>query len=106
MGATWSVEPVDPNTLRVAVAGQFDLASEEPFVSSINQLFDGDARTAVQLDFAAVDFIDSSGVRAILRLCEGHRDAVTVVRPSEAVTRVLRIAGITDLIGDRGVDGP
>jgi anti-anti-sigma factor len=105
MGATWSVERVDPNTLRVVVAGQFDLASEEDFVESVGQLFDGQEQTAVRLDFAAVDFIDSSGVRAILRLCESHRDAVTVVRPSEPVTRVLRIAGITDLIGERGTDG-
>jgi anti-anti-sigma factor len=106
MGATWTAERLDPNTLRVVVAGQFDLAAEEDFVSSVDQLFDGHERTAVQLDFAAVDFIDSSGVRAILRLCESHRDAVTVVQPSEPVTRVLRIAGITDLIGDRDIDGP
>jgi anti-anti-sigma factor len=106
MVATWSVERLDTSTVRVAVAGQFDMASEEAFVSSVDQLFNGGQQTLVQLDFAAVDFIDSSGVRAILRLCEGHRNAVTVVRPSEPVTRVLRIAGITDLISGDGTGAP
>ena len=106
MVATWSVERLDANTLRVAVAGQFDMASEEAFVSSVDQLFDRDGRTVVQLDFAAVDFIDSSGVRAILRLREGHHDSVVVVSPSEPVTRVLRIAGIAGLVGDPGQELP
>ena len=105
MVATWSVERIDTSTVRVAVAGQFDMASEEAFVSSVDQLFNGGPQTIVRLDFAAVDFIDSSGVRAILRISEGRSDAVSVVNPSEPVTRVLRIAGITNLI-DNETDAP
>jgi anti-anti-sigma factor len=106
MGATWSVERVDANVFRVAVAGQFDMASEEDFVTSVGPLLNGDPRAHVQLDFAAVDFIDSSGVRAILRLYGGRRDGVSIVRPSEPVTRVLRIAGITELISEIGSSPP
>ena len=102
MRATWSVERVDANIVRVAVAGQFDMASEEEFVQSVDELLNSDSATQVQLDFAAVDFIDSSGVRAILRLYEGGREAISIVRPSEPVIRVLRIAGITELISEPG----
>jgi anti-anti-sigma factor len=105
MAATWTIEHTDdPQRRRVVVAGQFDLAAEEPFVRDVGGAL-GNGVTSVLLDLLAVDFIDSSGVRAILRLRAAHSDEVHLAEVSPAVERVLRIAGIADLVGEVGAGG-
>ena len=47
------------------------------------------------IDLHGVEFIDSSGVRALLRLRVHHPGRVTVSRASDPVRRVLDIAGVT-----------
>ena len=82
---------------RVIVVGELDLSDEESFVAAVDALAgeDGD----ILLDLDAVEFIDSSGVRAILRLHLEHTDRVRLVAASDAVNKVLRIAGLTDVLG-------
>ena len=98
MAANWSVRPEPDGTRRVVVAGELDLADEETFVVDVGALLrDGDG--TVLLDLDAVEFIDSSGVRAILRLHLDQPERVRLVTVSDAVNRVLRIAGLTDVLG-------
>jgi len=105
MAARWTIEHTDdPQWRRVVVAGQFDLAAEESFVRDVGAVLDG-AVTSALLDFVDVDFIDSSGVRAILRLRAAHPGEVHLAEVSPAVERVLRIAGIADLVGQVGAGG-
>jgi anti-sigma B factor antagonist len=102
MAATWTIERADDSaTGRVIVSGQFDLAAEESFVAEVGALL-ADGVSTARLDFAGVDFIDSSGVRAILRLRVAHPDGVHLTEVSPAVDRVLQIAGISDLVGEGG----
>jgi anti-sigma B factor antagonist len=95
--ATWSVQPDHDGTRRVVVVGELDLSDEESFVAAVDALAgeDGD----ILLDLDAVGFIDSSGVRAILRLHLEHADRLRLVAASDAVNKVLRIAGLTDVLG-------
>ena len=97
MAASWSAHPEPDGARRLVVVGELDLAVEQAFIADVEQLV-ADAPTAVQLDFAGVEFIDSTGVRALLRLRVGHPDQVRVVAVSAAVMRVLLLAGISDVV--------
>jgi anti-anti-sigma factor len=90
------VQPRDDDGTRVVVAGELDLSDEESFVAAVDTL----AREGgdILLDLDGVEFIDSSGVRAILRLHLDHADRVRLVAASDAVNKVLRIAGLTDVL--------
>ena len=89
--------------VRVVVASEFDLAVEEPFVALVaEQLAASDGRLLV--DLGAVEFIDSSGVRALLRVHLDHPDRVELVDVPEPVRRVLTIAGLDKFLVD-GTDG-
>jgi anti-sigma B factor antagonist len=88
----------------MVVEGELDLADEAAFVDDVGALLD-DRAGVVLLDLGAVEFIDSSGVRALLRLHLDHGDQVRLVTASEAVTRVLRIAGVSDMLdGSEAID--
>ena len=89
---------------RVIVVGELDLSDEESFVAAVDALASdgGD----ILLDLDAVEFIDSSGVRAVLRLHLEHADRVRLVAASDAVNKVLRIAGLTDVLGGAATVDP
>ena len=97
MAAKWTVRPDGDGARRVVVAGELDLSDEESFVADVGALTD-DGHETVLLDLDAVEFIDSSGVRALLRLHADHPRRVRLVAVSDVVNRVLRIAGLTDLL--------
>ncbi len=80
------------------VEGELDLSDEDGLVDDVEAMLDDDAGS-VRLDLTGVEFIDSSGVRAILRLHLDHSDRVRLVALSDAVNRVLRIAGLIDVLG-------
>ncbi len=54
---------------------------------------------AVRLDLSGIDFIDSSGLRALV---DGHQQSeaagrrLVLSRPSPVVTRLLEISGLTE----------
>ena len=98
MVASWSVDALGADERRVAVSGQFDVSTEEAFVRDVGELLEPADVAAVQLDFSAVDFIDSSGVRAVLRLHQRRPGAVTITAASPPVLRVFQIAGVADLL--------
>jgi anti-anti-sigma factor len=86
---------------RVIVGAEFDLAVEEPFVELVAaRVADGDDEVLV--DLRAVDFIDSSGLRALLRVHLDHPGRVVVVDVPDPVRRVLAVAGLESLLVDEG----
>jgi anti-anti-sigma factor len=94
MGEPLSVQ-TDGDGCRVVVATEFDLAVEQPFVELVaEQLAAGHPK--VHVDLGAVDFIDSSGVRALLRVHLDHPGQIDLVRVPEPVIRVLAVAGLED----------
>ena len=83
-----------------ALKGELDMAAGESLVRRVTALA---ATTSgpIEIDMAEVAFIDSSGVRALLRL---HEAAVSSGRPmrvrnlSPDVRRLLDLIGVTELL--------
>jgi anti-anti-sigma factor len=88
------IDKVEPHRLRLR--GEIDLASAPELERQLDHL--GQAQDIV-LDAADVTFIDSSGLRIVIAAHQSHQDAGTrliVVNPSEVVSNVLSITGLTD----------
>jgi anti-sigma B factor antagonist len=82
----------------VAVRGELDAYSAPRLENQISKLL-SESVDEVVLDLSDTGFLDSSGLRAILsahrRLAESDR-RLQLRSPSEAVTRLLEITGLTD----------
>lgn len=86
----------DGHTAVLAVAGELDLGSAERLWPHLAELLTGGARTVV-LDGTAMEFLDSSGLRVLLRgakLAESEGTAFRVVAPHPVVQRVLDLSGV------------
>jgi len=82
----------------VAIAGDVDLAAADTLWSVLDEYVrPGDA---VAVDCSRVAFLDSMGLRTLIRAQHkaGQVGArLTLAAPSEAVLRVLQLAGVSDL---------
>ena len=58
MASTWSRETVADGRVRMLVRGEIDLADERPLIDEVDAVMGGSKDTVVELDLAAVDFID------------------------------------------------
>jgi len=88
------IRPAEPGVFELE--GEFDIETVDVFEASVPDLLTGEAD--VVLDLAALTFLDSTGVRAVLALAGrlgGRR--VILRRAMSNVRRTLVIAGI-----DRG----
>jgi len=89
----------------LALAGDLDLGAAELFWPDLERLLNtragdavyvGDPLDAVVLDATSLEFLDSSGLRVLLRgarLAEGEGTAFRLVAPHPTVRRVLELAG-------------
>jgi anti-sigma B factor antagonist len=83
------------DTVFVRLGGEFDLAAEEHFDRMLDGLAD-QARTIV-VDLSALTFIDSSGLRALLRLWQRARTDsfdMTVVQGSDQIRHTMKLTGV------------
>jgi anti-anti-sigma factor len=96
-GATWAVGE-RPNGRIVAVAGEFDLAAEQPWLNDMNRLF-GEAESPVGIDLSGVSFMDSSGVRALIVLRKRYGDRFVVEAVSDPVQQLLEMTGVLQFLG-------
>jgi anti-sigma B factor antagonist len=83
----------------VAAHGELDLGTVEAVERAVQDLR-RDGATAVVLDFRALTFIDSSGLRLLLRLdadARAHGWALAIAAGDGPVRRLLEL---TNLIGD------
>lgn len=74
----------------VAVRGDLDMATAPQLEDTCRSLDSG-----VALDLSGVGFIDSSGLRALVRVREMH-DEMALVDPSAGVRRLLELTQMTD----------
>ena len=80
----------------VIAAGDINLAGGPLLDTAILRL---EGSKPVVIDLAAVEFIDSSGLRSLLaasRRAEGRGTTVVLRRPSSGVLRLLGITGTTE----------
>jgi anti-anti-sigma factor len=90
----WSAES-NGGSLRVSVNGELDVAVADRLEEAINRL-PTDAATMV-MDLGSLNFIDSTGLRLLLRLKKGAETTgrkLLISRVSEPVSRLLDVSGL------------
>lgn len=90
-------ERQDGDTTVVELCGELDMDTVGPVERRLEELA-GEGRATV-LDLDRLDFMDSVGIRLVLRSCEAaQRDgwAFHVTRGSDAVQRVFAASGLTE----------
>jgi anti-anti-sigma factor len=75
----------------VALAGELDLANGPRAEQALEEQFD-------VLDLSQLQFMDSVGVRVLLRLCNARPDPVTVRGVTRSVRRILELTGVSNLV--------
>jgi anti-sigma B factor antagonist len=91
-----AISPAADGEVRIAVAGELDLAGGEDLGDAVDRAFREDA-TRVVVDLHEVSFIDSSGLQRLAWLGSKRRadQELTFVRPSEATRRLIDMTGLT-----------
>lgn len=97
--ANFFPQPQPDGTVRLVISGELDLTAETAVVDAGDRALAAGAVSGLVLDLTDVSFIDSCGLRALLR-CRQQADAAGVpcrlaIRPGP-VTRLLDIAGLRD----------
>lgn len=90
----------------LAIVGDLDLASAHELLAAAES--SAGAAEPLRLDLSGVTFLDSTGVGALLKIRRAATDAgreVRVTGRSEAVDRVLELAGISELFSPAERDG-
>jgi anti-anti-sigma factor len=75
----------------VALAGELDLANGPQAEQALEEQFD-------VLDLSQLEFMDSVGVRILLRVCNARPDPVTVRGVTPSVRRILELTGVWNLV--------
>lgn len=83
----------------LAISGELDMAAVPDFRQFAAMVLDGEQE--VLLDIAELDFIDTSGINAILRLAETSPQGLVLRWPRDNVMRVLDNLGIQQIQGVR-----
>ncbi len=97
------------NSIDVAMNGEFDISGQEGaqrLLEHVGELVGARPRPVV-IDLAAVEFLDASGLRLLVRIERVARLASTttsVRNPKPHVRRLLAIVELDGLIDDRPVD--
>lgn len=112
--ARWEAPPLTVSiahhgdTIRVGFAGEVDASLEDQFCDAVTAAMAASAATDVVVDLSAVTFIDSCGLRGLLRcstLCEERgatlRFAVGVASP---VRRLFEVTGLSDWFAQHSTD--
>lgn len=88
------------NSARIALSGEFDVATGSALVDAATSAV---ARYKfVDLDFGGVSFIDSCGVRAVIkvkRFADAYGALLAVSGVDTKVREVFEIAGVAEVLG-------
>jgi anti-anti-sigma factor len=84
----------------VPLAGEFDMAREAELVEAVVGL-DLASSSMVRLDMSLVTFVDSGGLRGILKAkayLEGRGCQLELLRPNDQLRRIIDITGLRDVV--------
>jgi anti-anti-sigma factor len=97
------VEVIDgPRSARMALHGEFDIASADEAGRVLQELLGGDL-DAVVIDLSELEFMDSTGVKFLVDGRETARARgvrLRLVHGGDPVRRVLTVSGVTALFED------
>jgi anti-anti-sigma factor len=85
------------NAVRIRVFGEADMAAEQPLVTATSEVLASGGCASVVLDLTGVSFMDSSGLRGVLRCRQNARAHAVPFKLAVAdgpVARLLKLAGI------------
>lgn len=97
-----------PESAVLHLHGELDLATAESVVQGVLAALAG-AVSAVALDLAALEFIDATGVRALLTArahCAGAQVTCEVLPGTAHVERVLRLCRVNRTLGRADAGAP
>ena len=82
----------------IFVEGRIDTTTSEDFLKSVEELLDG--VTELVLDFTLLDYISSSGLRAIISIKKdmGNQGNITIKNASDIVAEVFEITGFKSIV--------
>ncbi|MGI8761488.1 MAG: STAS domain-containing protein [Jatrophihabitantaceae bacterium] len=84
----------------LSVVGEVDLYTADQVAACGVEALDNPAVELLVLDLAAVSFLDSTGIGALIRIRNAALDCgkqLVIRRPSPSVLRILTIAGLTTI---------
>jgi anti-anti-sigma factor len=93
MPSSWGLNRIDGGVL---VHGELDLASAEPFGEELSAAMIEAPGTCFLIDLSGVTFMDSAGLRALLKALELRSGKDLVVQSSPQVFTLLRLASLID----------
>jgi anti-anti-sigma factor len=99
-GLTVEVERLDRGRIVVSVGEELDLATADGLWQELKDLFE--PGSVVVLDGTGLVFMDSTGLRVLIRAAQQAQQAGAVFRvvaPHPAVQRVLELSGAGELLG-------
>jgi anti-sigma B factor antagonist len=84
---------------RLTPVGELDLATAPILEEAFDVAYDEtDADTVIVVDLRELEFIDSSGIRVLLKFVELAPGRLRMVNGTPAVTRLFEITGVRALI--------
>lgn len=84
----------------LAVSGELDLASSPQLLQALEGTY-SEARERLVLDLAGLQFMDVTGLRALLRVQEGARQAgreLILANVQPGIRRLLTVTSTTELL--------
>ncbi|TMM21539.1 MAG: STAS domain-containing protein [Actinobacteria bacterium] len=93
MPPTWDL---DRTAEGVVVHGEIDLGVADTFEVKASAAVMGSAVGAFLIDLSGVTFMDSAGLRALIRVLEQRDGQRMIVQPSRQVFMLLRLCGLTN----------
>ncbi|HWM20246.1 MAG TPA: STAS domain-containing protein [Ilumatobacteraceae bacterium] len=94
MTPNWEWQQRTETSSVLIVRGDLDVAVGVVFVDAVDKVLAADGPPAeVVIELGEVDFIDSSGLRALLQLRHNYGERVQVGAISAAVERLLELTG-------------
>ena len=84
----------------ITLTGEFDLAGQEAFESVLLPIWKNPS-PGIVLDLTGLTFMDSSGIKSVMQFRQrcAHARRSLDVRVSEPVLHVLRLTGLTGILG-------
>lgn len=93
---------VQGDTRMVALTGEIDMRTADQLGDRLCAELDIDGCRRLEVDLAGLRFIDSSGIRNLVRAARhasGLGVEFTVVRPEELVRTVIEVTGVAGYLG-------
>ncbi|WP_354701564.1 hypothetical protein DSM112329_01884 [Paraconexibacter sp. AEG42_29] len=96
-----TLDAVDPSTQVLACFGELDMATAPGFQAALEEV----TAPALVVDLTGLQFLDSTGIGAILSAKRQRPDRLSVVVAGGPVRRILEVTSLDDVLAVRATLG-